>query len=285
MKRIIFFSLLALFLFSCKSKQKEIDRLQAKTDSLMSLTQLKDESILDFIVSFNSIQSNLDSIKAVENMITVNTKNGGEMNQDSKDRINDDIKAIHQLLIKNKKLVASLRNKLKNSDQKIGALEKMIANLEAQIESKNQEIINLHTDLAKLNIKVEGLNLKIEDLEVENQGQAKVIEGKITEINTAWYAIGTKKELTENNVIAKEGGVLGIGRTLKLNKDFNREYFTRIDVTQLKNIPLMFRKATLITNHPQTAYRISGQKSADTLFIENYKEFWSASKYLVIVVE
>ncbi|MDO9511264.1 MAG: hypothetical protein Q7J34_05875 [Bacteroidales bacterium] len=285
MKRILFFSLIALFLISCKSKQKEIDRLQLKTDSLMAITQLKDESVLDFIVSFNSIQSNLDSIKAVENIISINTQPGSEMNQSDQDRINDDIKSIHQLLIKNKRMVSDLRKKLRNSDNKNAALVKMIATLEAQIESKNKEIENLHLGLSKLNIKVESLNLKIEDLEVANQGQTKVIEGKISEMNTAWYAIGTKKELTDNKIIAKEGGVLGIGRTLKLNKDFDREYFTRIDITTLKYLSLMSKKANIISSHPGNSYRLSGEKKSDTLFIENYKDFWAASKYLVIVVE
>lgn len=292
MKKLFLLFVIGAVLVSCNSKKKEIERLQAKNDSLTALTQLKDESLLDFITSFNKVQENLDSIKAVENLITVNTSAGGEIKQDAKDQIMNDINAIHDLLVKNKKLVNSLRNKLNKSDKKIVALEKMITFLNQQLETKDAELAVLRDDLAKVNIKVDQLTVKVEELEEENTAQAqdienktKVIESTTNELNTAYYAIGTKKELIANNVISKEGGFIGIGSNKTLKKDFNKDYFTKIDITKLNFIPLMSKKANIVTTHPSDAYRISGVKKADTLFIQNSKSFWGASKYLVVIVE
>mgnify|MGYP000944211340 CR=1 FL=1 len=283
--------LLAVVLVSCNARKKEIERLQAKNDSLAQLTQLKDASLFDFIASFNKIQSNLDSIKALENIISINTASG-EIKGSAGDQVNEDIKLIYDLLVKNKKLVASLRKKLRNSDVKVAELEKMVTYLNAQIEEKDQQINTLKGELAKMNVEVENLSSRVTELEDETavqseeiQTQKQEIETKTGMLNTAYYAIGTKKELIDNNVITKEGGIIGIGSSKTLKENFNKDYFTRVDITKLKFIPLGARKARIITKHTADSYRISGVKKADTLFITNYSDFWSVSKYLVIEVE
>jgi hypothetical protein len=82
-----------------------------------------------------------------------------------------------------------------------------------------------------------------------------------------------------------EGGFVGIGRNKKVKEDFNQEYFTRVDITKLKSIPVLRKKADIITTHPSQSYKIFGEKSVDSIVISNQKEFWSASKYLVIVID
>ncbi|MEJ5302873.1 MAG: lipoprotein [Bacteroidales bacterium] len=291
MKRILLFATMIVVLAACNSHKKELEKLQAKNDSLMQLTQMKDQSLYEFITTYNSIQRNLDSIKALENIININTS-GGEVQNSAKDQINSDIKTIYELLVKNKNMVASLQSKLKKSNTRVAELEKMVAFLSAQVEEKNAEIENLRAELEKMNVKVEKLNIKVEELEsttasqaAEIQKQKEELENKTTTLNTAWYAVGTKKELLKNNVINKEGGFLGIGSNKTLKEDFNKDYFTRVDIRKFEFVPLMAKKAHLITKHPTSSYYISGQKRADTLFIKNPNEFWSASKYLVIEIE
>lgn len=291
MKRILLFAMMIVVLAACNSAKKELEKLQAKNDSLMQLTQMKDQSLYEFITAYNSIQRNLDSIKALENIINLNTTSG-EVKSSAKDQINNDINTIYELLVKNKKMVASLQEKLKKSNTRVAELEKMVAFLNAQVEEKNAEIENLRAELEKMNIKVEKLSVKVEELETttasqaaEIQKQKEELENKTTALNTAWYAIGTKQELLKNNVINKEGGILGIGANKTLKEDFNKDYFTRVDIRKLEFIPLMAKKARLITKHPTSSYFISGQKRADTLFIKNPQEFWNVSKYLVIEID
>ncbi|HCT70119.1 MAG TPA: hypothetical protein DF409_02750, partial [Bacteroidales bacterium] len=69
------------------------------------------------------------------------------------------------------------------------------------------------------------------------------ISEQTEELNTAYYVIGTKKELRDQNIITMEGGFAGIGRNKKMKEDFNQDYFTRVDITQLKSIPVLRKKA------------------------------------------
>lgn len=102
MKRAIIALVVLFALAGCNSHKKELKKLKAKNDSLMQVTQLKEESLYEYITSFNEIQRNLDSIKALENIINIRTA-GGELKNSAKDQINEDIKTIYELLVKNKK--------------------------------------------------------------------------------------------------------------------------------------------------------------------------------------
>jgi uncharacterized coiled-coil protein SlyX len=210
---------------------------------------------------------------------------GSERNVTTKEKINQDIIAIHQMLTRNKQTIAALQAKLKKSNGRTAELEQMIEMLNGKIAEKDAELVTLREDLAKLNIKVQELSTNVKDLTAENEAKALELEAKANELNTAWFAKGTKKELRDNNVITREGGFLGIGRSTNVSKDFNADYFTRVDIRSLKFLPLNARKAKVVTSHPSDSYRISGDRKADTLFITNSAKFWSASKYLVIQID
>ena len=278
-------------LVSCGQHKKEIARMQSKQDSVAALNVQKDNSILEFIGAMNEIQSNLDSIKTVEKIVSVQTTPGTELKAEAKKRIIEDIAQINKLLEKNKELVNSLQGKLRNSNLKIAELEKMIDNLTKQVGDKDAEIAVLKQDLEKLHVDVAGLNQKIVTITSENEAAIKeknqTIEAKTNELNTAYYAFGIKKELTEKNVIEKEGGVLGMGKTLKMKKDFNRDYFMKIDIREFKQLPLNSKKAKLVTYHPEGSYHftMTAKKTVENLVIDKPEEFWKASKYLLIVVE
>ena len=104
-------------------------------------------------------------------------------------------------------------------------------------------------------------------------------------MNTAYWAFGTKKELAEKNVIEKEGGVLGLGETLTLKKDFNRDYFQKVDIREFKQLTLNAKKAEVLANRPADSYHLTGTNTVEDLVIDKPNEFWQASKYLVVVVD
>lgn len=288
MKKLLFV-LSVVVLASCGQHKKEVARMQAVQDSIAQLGVQKDNSILEFIGAMNEIQSNLDSIKTIEKIVSVQTAPGTELKAEAKKRIIEDIAQINNLLQKNKELVKSLQGKLRNSNLKIAELEKMIDNLTKQVGEKDVEIASLKQELENLHVNVSDLNQKIETITAESekaiQEKNQAIELKTNELNTAFYAFGTKKELTEKNVIEKEGGVLGMGKTLKMKKDFNRDYFMKIDIREFNQLPLNTKKAKLVTYHPDGSYHFTGTKTVESLVIDKPEEFWKASKYLLIVVE
>ncbi len=286
----IFLFATVVVLVSCQ--QKKIDRMQSAQDSISQQIVKKDSAILDFVSTMNEIQENLDSIKQVQEIVQIDANGNNEMKPRSKDQIIADIRTLNDLLQKNKDLVARLQKKLNSSNVKIVELQKSIALLNKQIQEKDEEIASLNEQLQKLNIDVANLNTQLKTVQEDNSQKEQVIQEKThtidqqtTAINTAYYAFGTVKELIQNNVIEKEGGVLGMGRSLKMKEDFNKDYFTQVDIRDLKSLQLYVKKAQLITNHPAGSYHFVGEKPIESLVIDNPQEFWKTSKYLIIAIE
>ena len=288
MKKLLFV-LSVMVLVSCGQHKKEIARMQAVQDSIAQVGVQKDASILEFLGAMNEIQSNLDSIKTIEKIVSVQKARGTEMKAEAKKGIIEDIAQINNLLQKNKELVKSLQGKLRTSNMKIAELENMIALLNKQVEDKDGEIASLKQELENLHINVAGLNQKIDKITKESEQTIReknqAIQEQTNAMNTAYYAFGTKKELTEKNVIEKEGGVLGLGKSIKMKKDFNRDYFMKIDIREFNQLALNAKKAKVVSVHPEGSFHFTGEKTVESLVIDQPAEFWKASKYLLIVVE
>ena len=271
----------SLSITSCGGdKEKEVnplaDSLQSVNGELSGKLGEKELALQEFITNFNEIQENLNAIKEKEKIVSSNSTQGDVKSKE--DQIKEDIQVIYDLMSKNKNRIGSLTQKLKNSNLKLEGLEKMIENLQNSINLKDEEIADLKTRMEGLNIELSNLTTNYQEVETENQV-------KTNEINTAYYAIGTSKELKEKNVISKEGGFIGIGKTTKVKSDFNKEYFTKVNIEQTASINIGARKAKIITTHPSSSYKIIGEKPVEKIEITNAKEFWSASKYLVIIIE
>ena len=282
MKKFLLF-IPILLLVACN--QQKVEQLQVKNDSLTVASQQKDSVITDFVKSLNDIADNLEQIKKKEKIITLSTQGNVELKQDVKDKISDDVKLIYDMMIKNKKIITSLSKKLKASTLKITEFQVMIDRLKTQLQEKDVEINELRNKLSGLNIKIDSLYLAIDTLFFENTQKSKVIVEQKNEINTAYYVFGTDNELKQQKIITKKGGFVGIGGVRKLMRDFNKDYFTKVDISQTKTIEILMKKARIITSHPSDSYKIYGENKVDSLVIINPKKFWSVSKYLVIEVK
>ena len=225
-------------------------------------------------------------------IITEQTENKAELKKKAKDQINDDINSIYDLLLDTRSKLDDVRKRLGKSNYQVSELEKMMANLSKQLEEKDGQIEELRVELEKMNIKVTNLTDDVNRLSKESkekstviEGQAQTIEEKTLALNTAYYVIGTKKDLKENNIITSEGGFIGIGTNKVLKDDFNASNFTKIDIREVSQIPIPGKKVDIVTTHPGESYSISGEGDERMLIIENAAEFWKSSKYLVIVVQ
>ena len=261
---------------SDESENSIKDSIENVTGNLNGKLTEKDAAIQELVSSFNEIQENLNAIKEKEKIISKVTSDGDVKSKE--DQIKEDIQSIYDLMAKNKDRIGSLSKKLKNSKLKIEGLEKMIENMQATLNLKDSEIEELKT-------KIEGLNVELSNLTTNYKAVENESNQKTEIINTAFYAIGTSKELKENNVITKEGGIIGLGKTTKLSSDFNKEYFTKINIEKTTSINLGAKKIKMLTTHPNSSYKLVGEKPIEKLEITNTKEFWSASKYLVIILD
>ena len=96
-------------------------------------------------------------------------------------------------------------------------------------------------------------------------------------MNTVRYCIGTSSDLKEMNLL-KSGRVV--------TENANLSYFTKFDLRDLSQLPLLSRKAKLLTVHPASSYELTaGADKQLVLYIKNPQAFWSNSKILIVQVD
>ena len=269
-----------------KEKEQAKDNSTATIDSLrQALTQSQNESS-DLIETLSQIQDGFDQINEAEGRVTVENRQGERAN---KQAIMENMAFIQRTLKLNRELISNLQQQLRSTSQSDARtkakLEEMVANFTKQLEDKNKEIDALREELAKKDIQIaeqgeqiSNLNNSVNNLSQQNEAKARTVAAQDKELNTAYYVFGTKKELREQRILQR-------GDVLKAN-DFNKDYFTRIDLRVTKTIRLYSKSARLMTNHPAGSYSLEKDAQGQyTLRITDPNAFWSVSKYLVITVK
>ncbi len=282
MKKALFsLFLLAVVFTACNNEPKTdpvVDSLNKVNSGLNNKVGEQDSTIESYLRAFNDIQDNLDEIKKKEKIVN-SAASGGDV-KSQEEQIKTDLQAIYDMMAKNKNTIASLSKKLKGSNGEIEQLKRMVERLEAQLAEKDTEIAGLKDQLERMNVELSTLTMNYQGLE-ETSNQ------KTEKLNTAYYAFGSSKELIKQGVLTKEGGFIGIGKAQKLREDFNKNYFTKVDITKDTEIALGgAKKPKLVTSHPKSSYRFEGpENKVEKLVITNAEEFWGTSKYLVIIVD
>ncbi|WP_157638234.1 hypothetical protein [Flexithrix dorotheae] len=296
MKNFILIAAVVVGFSSCKNKEleQEVASLKEINKELQAANHDQDSSITGFMETFNEISQNLAEIREKESSIELNSEN---KSADSRERIKEDLTIINDLMDQNRAKIDDLDKKLKwawSSNAKIKkSMETLKEDFMAQIDAKDNEINTLRDELANMNITVEELNQNLASLNDENilkdeaiEEKNQVIEAQTAVINTAYYKTGNAKELVAQEIITKEGGIIGLGASKQLNANLNTSNFEQIDITQIKEIPLNGKKAELVTNHPADSYKIEGEdKEVSKLVILSPEKFWNSSKYLVVMVD
>ena len=274
MKKVVLFSLCtAALLASCTGTGQKQDTLQVQNDSLMLELSNRDAELDEIMGAFNEIQEGFREINEAENRVDLQ---GNTMeSKSSAEKIKEDIRFISQKLQANRARIAELEKQLQNSNYQSAQLKKAIK--QKQIETLQAELASKNIRIAELDEAVADLNKNVDELTAENVAKTETVAAQDKALNTAWYVFGTKSEL-------KDQKILNRGDVLKDN-EFNKDYFTEIDIRQDKEIRLYSKRAELLTTHPEGSYElVKDDKGQLTLKITNPSQFWSVSRYLVIQV-
>ena len=283
MKKLLFFAACTVAVASCNQdavKKAEQAALQQR-DSLEQIIAQKDNEINDMMTTLSDIEEGFREITEAQNRVTL-AKSGEGTN--TKQRITENLQFIQSAMQQNKELINKLKQQVRESTVKGGQLKKIIDNLTQQMEVKDKQLQALREELdkkdihiAELDEMVSDLNTNVASLKEENTQKTETISTQDKALHTAWFVFGTKKELKEQNI-------LDAGEVLRSN--FNKEYFTKIDIRIDKEIKLYSKSAEILTSHPASSYAL--QRDANTQYvlrITNPDAFWSTSKYLVIQVK
>lgn len=274
--------LFAVILSSCDEKQQKVDNeLERQRDSLNQIIAQKDSEIDDLMATFNDIEQGFREINQAQERVSLARK--GEGANDT-ERLRENIEFIQTTMKQNYELINKLRQQLRESSFKGEQLKKAIDNLTAQLEEKDRQLGEMRAELeakdihiSELDQKIEGLNTNVSQLTEQNTLKTETINKQDKELNSAWFVFGTKKELKEQNILVR-GDVL--------RQNFNHDYFTKIDIRVDKEIKLYSRSAKILTVHPQSSYTLQRDVNKQyVLRINNPQQFWSTSKYLVVLVK
>jgi hypothetical protein len=199
-------------------------------------------------------------------------------------------------------------DRLNESEAKLTETEKRVKNAKIQNARLLAQIATYKQTIEDLKTAAEQQRAEAEAIIADQRNQIATLAGRVDTLswekgwlidtvahltaykNRVYYAVGTKDELIKNGVVTKEGSkFLFFGGTrLEPARRPNLDAFTMIDKTQTLSIPL-----------PRTdkKYKIVSRQSPDflagdisekgevkgVLEIGSPEEFWSASKYLILV--
>ncbi len=291
MKKIMILVAVALTvaLTACENKATQEQQAQAdmsSRDSLLSVIAQKDNELNDMMTTLNDIQEGFRQINEAEGRVNLSK---GQPETSQREEIMENLAFIQRTMQLNRELIARLQQQLKtntSASSKLKAtLEATIEGLNSELEAKNKQIADLTAELEQKNLyiakqgeQITALNQNVNDLTAQNEAKSRTMAAQDKELHTGWYVFGTKRELKEQNILQR-GDVLR-------SDQFNKDYFTRVDIRVDKVIKLYSKSAKLLTNHPAGSYSLDRDSQGQyTLRITNPQEFWRASRYLVIVVK
>jgi len=245
----------------------------------------RDSMMNDWLLTFDQIEQNLNTIKQKEKLLTVESS-GSEFTNDRRGKILEDIRQINTLIEENKKKIAALNSQLKNSGVEIKGLQTRIASLEESMKQYETEITGLKSTLVSKDFEIGQLNNTMVALNDTITMKVETINDQTYRLNQAFIISGTFRELKEKGLVSKEGGFLGLGRKEFLSEDFADSLFAEIDVTQTKTIPVNSKEVKLITEHPTSSYQLvhEGEDMIAYIEIKDPAEFWKISKYAVVEI-
>lgn len=280
------FSLLMGACDTKKEKEAVRDSSAATIDSLQQVIAQTQNESNDLMGTIEQIQEGFRQINEAEGRVSTETKQGEGTD---KQAILENMAFIQRTLRLNRDLIANLQQQLRSTNQtnsKMKAtLEEMVANFNAQLEEKSQQIEALRAELAAKEIRIaeqdeqiSTLNENVNNLAASNAQKEKTVAEQDKELHSAWYVFGTKKELREQKILEKND--------VLRSRNFNRDYFTKIDLRVTKVIKLYSKSARLVTSHPAGSYSLDRDSQGQyTLRITQPENFWSVSRYLVIIVK
>lgn len=294
MRKITLFiagAFIALNLSSCVENSGKYKALQAKLDSLQVSHNIQGAELDELFATINEIEQGLSSIRENESILAVQTGDGLEIQEGSKEQLKQDIQAI-QDAIKNyqdeikklqndnrlqsaqfKKRLAAMQKELKEKSAIIETISKELEEKEAQIVLKDKQIATLDQTVTNLKEEVTSLSSEGDRL------KAKVADQE-AEIYSVYYIVGTKSELIDAGVMTKGG----LFKSSKVSYQAEKDAFVRIDLREISQINTNAGKAKVMSIHPKGTYAFVENDGEMVLNISDPEKFWEQTKYLVIQV-
>lgn len=271
-----------MMLTACSTEKAQNDDAQRQIDSLKAVNANQAKELEDFMQIVDQVNEGFRMIKEAEGRVDIKDANAEGV---GKEQIAENMQFIDATMKQNRELIETLKKKLSSSSANLSSLQKQIELLEKEMTEQKARIQELEIQLQERDIviaeqaqTITQLNDDVNTLVAENEEKTAEVAAQEKELNKAWFVFGTKKEL-------KEQKILDNGDVLK-NGEFNKGYFTQVDIRYDKDIRLYSKSAKILTTHPAGSYQLTKDASGEyELHITNPTQFWGTSKYLVVQVK
>lgn len=283
MKKVWVLFLALGLIVSCTNvkESKEYKDLQAQRDSLLMQSAGAEGEAAEMMSVISEVEANFERIREAEKYISTQSAQSGEMSQSTKDRVNENFRMINEILQRNKRQLDELNKKYSSSNTELASLKNTISRLNREMQESSGRLVELQNELTQKDIQIAQLSQDITSLALETEQQYSTIQEQDRTLNTAYYVFGTANELKDQKILS--GGFLQATRVMQ--DTFNKDYFLRIDIREVTEIPLYSAKGKLWSTHPEGTYEFVKGGDGNLVFqITDTQRFWSLTKYLIIEV-
>ncbi len=258
--------------------QKEVRKLRQQNEMIQRQEQEKNKFVEEYATTLNEVYDNLENIRRREGLISEYSKNIEKGRKSLKDKMNSDISAIDAYINASKNKLAALQKRFRRIEMDSKAFEQTIEKLTRQLEEKEKFI-------ARLKEQNQVLNKKVEIAHKAMQQKDLIIEEQNEQLVTAYYVIGTDKELEEKHIVEEKGGILGFGKTIVVSSSLENSYFTstKIDTMARITIDSPTEDIEIVSAHDPASFDlVPVDKDKTLLEIKDPRAFWKM-RYLVII--
>ena len=283
MKKLTILSVLALaFAFtSCDFETQAFKDMRFQRDSIQHLQQTQLDELLSYMDIVQSVDSSFDAIRESQNMLSMVSYDESGSNS-IKQRVEDNIYMISNLLSENNAKIAELEERLNESDLKNTKFQNTINRLKKDLKAKNAEITKLYKELEAKNFRIDSLLVENQiigkraaELTALSEAQLAQLTAQDAALHTAYFFMGTRKDLKFNDINVKDK-----------DSGYRTSLFTPVDVRTFDRLETDSKSAKILTKHPEGSYElVRGADKKYTLIIKNPENFWNASKYLIIQIK
>ena len=254
---------------------------EEQLQQLRSENLRKDSLILESITYYNEIERNLSDIQLKEDEIKSQFELLNNSGSNNKDIILRKIRYINDLRLENARKFNSLQHKLDTIALAEDQFREIISRLRVEMSQKDKQIDNLRKELEIKGKEYATLFNDYKSQVKNNEAQIVLNRELEAKLNTVYYAAGSMKELKKNNVLTSKG----LLKKAALSDNLNESYFTRVSVSDTKEISFYASRITLMTNHNSDTYTIVQDGKQIKLRILDPVAFWKTSRYLVILTQ
>jgi hypothetical protein len=186
--------------------------------------------------------------------------------------------------------VRATATRLKAAESRLASTERKLAKITSVRDSLQGSVVFLQTTLDEQRATVTELTAQLDTIESENAALAEQLYRASEERATAYYIVGTKKELLAKGVLVADGprAIPLVGkRSVQPARDLPVGEFTSIDRNNMLELQLPRTEGRYkIVSRQNTAHLVSSERNGEVsgvIQIASPDGFWEGSKYLIVV--